>query len=340
MMHAFVSDREDIVDLKCMIRDISKGGCRIATSYIQDLPRIIEITPEGFDKPMSGKIIWRNSKVAGVQFLSAAELEDFERDKPTRPRETSAAGFFSKLQSLAGLRRRSGQAMRDENREPIGVPSFGIRVLHGVRNPLTAIKGLLELLMGETIRPIPKKARTIIKTAHENAEKAESLVEEALHADKMSLGVLPFSIMPVEIVALVSNAALVNTGFAAKNDVRFEIKNDVGNAMIQADPVRLDEVLTNLLASAAKYSPIAEMVTVTITRVEGSIRVAVADRGLGSNVWHGDADGKHGGADDDPGTELDMNICRTVLQQHGSELHIDARPGTGTTVWFELPESE
>ncbi len=338
LMHAFVSDREDIVDLKCVIRDISKSGCRIATSYIQDLPRIIEITPEGFDRPMNGKIIWRNSKVAGVQFLSPSELEDFERDKPVRPRETPANGFFSKLQSLASLRRRSGQATRDENREPVGLPSFGMRVLHGVRNPLTAIKGLLQLLMGETIRPIPRKARTIIKTAHENAEKAESLVEEALHAVKISSGSLPFSIMPVEIVALVNNAALVNTGFAAKNDVRFEINDDVGNAMVQADPVRLDEVLTNLLASAAKYSPIAETVTVTLIRVVGSIRVTVSDKGLGSNVWHGDADGKHGGVDDDPGSELDMNICRTVLQQHGSELHIDASPGAGTIVWFELPE--
>jgi len=57
VIHAFVSDRADITDLKCVIRDISKNGCRIASSYIEHLPRIIEIFPEGFDKPITGKII-------------------------------------------------------------------------------------------------------------------------------------------------------------------------------------------------------------------------------------------------------------------------------------------
>ncbi len=374
LMHAFVSDREDIVDLKCVIRNISKGGCCIASSYIQDLPRIIEIVPEGFDRPMTGKIIWRTSKVAGVQFLNAAEAEDFERDKPGLVRQTPTGGFLTKLQSLAGFRRRSGQATRDDFRPRTGIPNFGVRVLHGVRNPLTAIKSLLQLLMGDAIRPIPRRAKTIIRVAHENAEKAESLVEEALHADKLGSGDLRFNAMPLEIVGLVSNSALVNTGFAAKHDVRFEVKDDVGEAMVEADPARIEEVLSNLLSSAAKSSPIGEMVTVSITRNEGSsnsetigqikgssnseaigqikgssnseaagqtntsIRISVSDRGMGSNVWHGDADGKHGGTDDDVNSDLGMKICQTIIERHKSTLQIDARPGSGTTVWFELPE--
>jgi signal transduction histidine kinase len=350
LIHAFVSDREDIVDLKCVIRNISKGGCCIASSYIQDLPRIIEIVPEGFDRPMTGKIIWRTSKVAGVQFLNAAELSEFEGEKPKLERREPKAGFFAKLQSLAGLRRRSGQATRDDYRPHTGIPNFGARVLHGVRNPLTAIKSLLQLLMGDAIRPIPRRAKTIIRVAHENAEKAESLVEEALQADRLGSGDLRFNVMPLEIVALVSNSALVNTGFAAKHDVRFEVKDDVGEAMVNADPARIEEVLSNLLSSAAKFSPIGEMVTVSITRNEGSsnseaagqtntsIRISVSDRGMGSNVWHGDADGKHGGTDDDVNSDLGMKICQTIIERHKSTLQIDARPGSGTTVWFELPE--
>lgn len=350
LIHAFVSDREDIVDLKCVIRNIAKGGCCIASSYIQDLPRIIEIVPEGFDRPMTGKIIWRTSKVAGVQFLNAAELSEFEGEKPKLERREPKAGFFAKLQSLAGLRRRSGQATRDNYRPHTGIPNFGARVLHGVRNPLTAIKSLLQLLMGDAIRPIPRRAKTIIRVAHENAEKAESLVEEALHADKLGSGDIRFNVMPLEIVALVSNSALMNTGFAAKHDVRFEVKDDVGEAMVNADPARIEEVLSNLLSSAAKFSPIGEMVTVSITRNEGSsnseaagqtntsIRISVSDRGMGSNVWHGDADGKHGGTDDDVNSDLGMKICRTIIERHKSTLQIDARPGSGTTVWFELPE--
>jgi hypothetical protein len=331
LMHAFVSDREDIVDLKCAIREISKSGCCIATSFIQDLPRIIEITPEGFDQPMSGKIIWRNSKVAGVQFLSARELEEFEREKPVQGHATPSPGFVGKLKSMAGLRRRSGLATGYENRRDTKLPSFGSRVLHGVRNPLTAVKSLLKLLMGDTIRPIPKRVRSIIKAAHKNAEKAEYLLKEALHADKINKGDLPFIAIPVEIVALVNNAALVNTGFAAKHDVRFEVKDDVGEAMVKADPIRIDEVLTNLLSCAAKYSPIAETVILRVTRNDGAIRISISDKGLGSNAWHSDAKGE-------TNTSLDIDICQVALEQHDSYLKIDAIPGSGTTVWFELPE--
>ena len=338
LMHAFVSDREDIVDLKCMIRDISKGGCRIASSYIQDLPRIIDILPEGFDKPLTGRIVWRNSKMAGVQFLSAAESEEFDRDKPARKPERQTSGFFSKLMSLAGLHRRAGLVTRERSGMRVGLPHFSLRALHGVRQPLTAIKGLVGLLLGDTIRPIPKRAKTILRAVHRNAERAENLCEEALQADRIESGILPCNRVPVEIVDLVSKVAVVNTGFAATYDVRFEIRDKVGEAKVKADPARLEEVVTNLLSIAARFSPVGEMVTLSISRNGGSIRVAVGDKGTGSKVWHGDAGGKNGGADREEKERLGLDIWRAILKQHGTSLQVDSQPGLGTMVWFELPE--
>src|SRR5680860_1862037 len=56
LIHAFVSDFNDLVDLKCVIRETSKNGCRIASSYVEDLPQLVRITPEGVAKPLVGKI--------------------------------------------------------------------------------------------------------------------------------------------------------------------------------------------------------------------------------------------------------------------------------------------
>ena len=73
ILHAFISDRAGEVDVKCVIREISKNGCRIATTFVENLPRIVQVIPEGFENPITGKIIWRTSKIAGIQFISEEE---------------------------------------------------------------------------------------------------------------------------------------------------------------------------------------------------------------------------------------------------------------------------
>lgn len=72
-MQAFASDILDTVDVKCIIRDVSKHGCMIVSSHVHDLPDLIQIVPESFNKPLNGKIVWRKDKTAGILFLEDDE---------------------------------------------------------------------------------------------------------------------------------------------------------------------------------------------------------------------------------------------------------------------------
>lgn len=329
LIHAFVSDRADMTDLKCVIRDISTHGCRIASSYVEHLPRIIEIFPEGFDKPLTGRIVWRNAKVAGIEFLSPAEVAAYDRRnaKPP-PKPVKPAGFFTRLQSFASLYRSASQRQRDEPAAHEQQREFGARVLRGLKNPLTALRNLLHLLLVETRRPIPERAKSVILAAHENAKKAEALVEEGLRVENINSGQLPCNPRPLDIAELAENALLTNTGHAAKYHVRFRLRNDAGKAMVNADAMRMDDVLAHLLASAAKASPAGETVILSLTRHDERIRISVSDRGMGSLA------GQHENDD----LELGFDICRAILGKHGSCLQIETRAGSGTTVWFDLPE--
>lgn len=340
VLHAFISDRAGDTDVKCIIRDISKNGCRIASTYIENLPRVVQIVPEGFDKPITGKIIWRDSKVAGIQFISEAEALELDHSQPIPIVAHQPAGFFNKLQSFVSLRRREGLVTAEDRPSHIEQKEeFKSTVLHGLRNPLTALKGLLKLLMGDTIRPIPRRARSVIKAAYQNADKAESLITEALHAEEIDSGQLPCEPKPTDIVSLANDALLANTGFAAKYDVRFEMKDNIGSATVQADARRLEEVIGNMLSHAAKMSPKGEQVTLSLTRHEGCIRLAVKDGGLGTSIHYGDDDGKPP-ADDIAGEAAQwLRICHSILEKHGTELHFDAKPGSGTTAWFDLKET-
>jgi len=74
-VQAFASDLGDAIDMKCVIRDVSKTGCRIVSSQIRDLPELIQLIVEGIDQPIRGKIVWRRGKMAGVCFEHACSDE-------------------------------------------------------------------------------------------------------------------------------------------------------------------------------------------------------------------------------------------------------------------------
>jgi len=72
---AFASDLGDTIDIKCVIRDVNKFGCKIVSSQIQDLPELIQLTVEGINQPMRGIIVWRRGKTAGMCFEHACSDE-------------------------------------------------------------------------------------------------------------------------------------------------------------------------------------------------------------------------------------------------------------------------
>ena len=78
-IQAFASDLDNTFEIKCIIRDISRSGCKIVTSQVRKLPEFILLVPEGFKQPLSGKIVWRKDKFAGVTFLSKTSDENLSR---------------------------------------------------------------------------------------------------------------------------------------------------------------------------------------------------------------------------------------------------------------------
>ncbi|MEC9367813.1 MAG: hypothetical protein VX871_03895 [Pseudomonadota bacterium] len=72
-LHAFASDIAESFDLKCVIRDISYNGCTIVSSRVSDLPQVIHLTPQGFRKPLRGKIVARDGRIAAVRFVGESD---------------------------------------------------------------------------------------------------------------------------------------------------------------------------------------------------------------------------------------------------------------------------
>jgi signal transduction histidine kinase len=113
---------------------------------------------------------------------------------------------------------------------------------------------------------------------------------------------------------------------------------------IAADPVQLDQVLTNLLENAARHSPSDGVVRIHIVLTDGAVRVRVADEGPGipaeqrEKVFEAFYRGRV--EPERPGSGLGLAIVRAIVTAHGGTIWVEETMGGGTAVVFDLPIDE
>jgi PAS domain S-box-containing protein len=217
-------------------------------------------------------------------------------------------------------------------------------VSHELRTPLTSIRGSLGLIAGGVAGPLPPQARRMVDIALGNTERLVRLINNILDIEKIEAGKIEFKMKPVDPVPLVQQAIEANQAYADKFGVRFVLNEPLPEARVCADADRLTQVVTNFLSNAAKFSPPNGTVTLSITRSEGSVRVAVTDQGSGiPEAFRGQIFQKFAQADSSDqrqkgGTGLGLSICKSIIEKHGGRIGFESEPNVATTFYFELPE--
>ncbi len=362
-IHAFASDTDHKYEIKCIIREISRSGCRIVSNGLDDLPEIIHLLPESFDKPVLGRIVWREKSIAGVQFLFDMEGVDLLIN-PIRGQNwhghssiveglaaellSPKSSFRDRFRFFADRQGKSAHNLPKSGQEgrKSSVADFISMVVHEFRTPLTSLLGSLGLIRNGLGGMIPEKIASLFNVAERNAEKLKLMVNDLLDISTAESGKLVLDSRLVEVVTLARESISVNEPYAKKYGVYFRLDDRLGQAHVHADPTRLEQVLTNLLSNAAKFSPQGQAVDVIVERRDGRIRISVRDRGPGIlpkqqaqifqkfvQVQGADGREKHG-------TGLGLSVCKSIVEQHGSSLQLESEPGNGSTFFFELPELE
>jgi two-component system sensor histidine kinase KdpD len=212
-------------------------------------------------------------------------------------------------------------------------------VTHDLRTPLASIKAGVTNLLDPAVSHDPGQERELLTTILEETDRLNRLVGNLMDLSKIRAGAMSPAREPVAIDELVSAAVARMIPRLGGVHVDLAIRPDLPEVL--ADPVQVDQVLTNLLENAVGYSPPGGQVRVSAALFRSVVQIRVADRGPGIRpeerervfdaFYRGDASPER------PGSGLGLAIARAIVIEHGGQIWIEGAPGGGTVVVFELP---
>ncbi len=217
-------------------------------------------------------------------------------------------------------------------------------VSHELRTPLAAIKGSAGAAL-DAGRPFaPAETREFFRIITEQADRMFSLIADLLDAGRLDAGTLTVAPEPTEVALLADRARTTFVSGGGRHTVLVDLPGDLPRVM--ADRQRIEQVLNNLLANAARHAPESRPIRIEAARDGVHVAVTVADEGRGiapeqlAQVFrrHGRAGG---GTDAEAGADtygLGLAICKGLVEAHGGRIRAEsAGPGEGARFTFTLP---
>jgi PAS domain S-box-containing protein len=220
-------------------------------------------------------------------------------------------------------------------------------VAHEFRTPMAALKGFADMLLVQTAR---RRGPALADWQQEALEEIEvavtrlvDLSEELLDVTRLQAGRLLLQRTPANVISLAKRVAALLQQTTARHQI--EVRTEHEQLLADIDRGRIEQVLTNLIGNAIKYSPQGGPVIVTLWEEDtaGMVGISVADRGIGiPDTQQGQVFGRFMRADNAvawgiSGTGLGLYISRELVQRHGGQLWFESAEGAGSTFFLTLP---
>jgi adenylate cyclase len=284
----------------------------------------------------------------------AAEIQHRDGDRwiQVSERKIAGGGTVAVYTDITEIKRRAAQLelARDEAMAATRAKSqFLTNMSHELRTPLNAIIGITEMLKEEAEETGEGLLIDPLDRIHHAGTHLLALINEILDLAKIEAGKLELHLEEVALGASMADVSSTAKTLAAKNGNRLnvEISPDLGT--IQADPVRLRQVVLNLLSNACKFTRNGT-VTLRAARIKAAdgdwVMISVQDTGIGMTDEQVDklfqefsqADSsttrKYGG------TGLGLAISRRLCHLMGGDIEVQSAMGVGSTFTITLPAAE
>jgi signal transduction histidine kinase len=216
---------------------------------------------------------------------------------------------------------------------------------HELRTPLTVITGYSKLLLSEREGELSDEQRRYLEESRKSCQQLNDFVSDLLDAPHNQSGILSLSLEERPIVPSIRSVMQFFLPLLEEKSLKIQLDAPVDVPPARLDPERIQQVLTNLLGNAVKYTKAGSSIDIAVRQVAGGsgpmIEISVLDDGPGiasedmqrifEPYVRGTGEGRKGGVG------LGLAICRRILEAHGGEIRAEAAPGRGSRFVFSVP---
>ncbi len=221
---------------------------------------------------------------------------------------------------------------------------FLANMSHELRTPLTNIIGFSRLMLKGLSDPLTEQQRADIQIIYQNGRHLLGLINDLLDLSHIEAGMVELELRTVDLTELIHSVMATTSALVRDKEIELivEVPDDI--PPVQADPVRIRQVLLRLLANAAKFTE-QGAITIRSWRSDGMVLVSVSDTGVGispddhDRIFEQFEQGKLGNGRRPNGAGLGLALSKEFVEMHGGRIWVESEPGVGSTFTFSLPLS-
>jgi PAS domain S-box-containing protein len=327
-----------LLDKNACILSLNPQWARMTNTGEDSVGKPIYILSSAFAerKPLYERVFAGESlDLSDIPYNIPGDDTTYYRDIHLRPVRNSSGAVVGMLNAVIDVTER--YALDQQKDALLALAS------HELKTPITTIKGYSQLALRATSQLGDEKLRRTLRTIDEQANRLTRLVNEMLEVSRIQSDTLPLHEDQVDICELVRD--VVESLATTAPEFTIDIDVEKSPVMVFIDRQRIEQVITNLVQNAIKYSGDSRKIEVT-TQIDDTgnyILVSVRDYGVGiptdqqNQVFMRFFRARNVFATSYTGLGLGLYISHEIVTRHGGRLWLESEEGEGSTFYFTLP---
>ncbi len=292
-----------------------------------------------------GMAFYINSQIFIPIKNTTLRMNDFLNGKYSYSFDTPEDDEMGELQSTFNLMAQEVLRNMEELKSLDAAKSDFLNIAsHELRTPMTSIKGSLGLISEGVMGKIPDDILNLICIAETETDRLIRLINDILDMAKIDAKKLPLKQEWSSLDDIIDKTASSLQGLAQSFNVQIK-KGNSFSFLVFCDADRIQQVITNLVSNAIKFSPSGGTVDILVEAKENeAIKIMVRDHGKGMTPQEKSIlfqKFRQISSPDNPlvkGTGLGLAIAKALIEEHDGKIDVTTKPGEGSTFFFTLPK--
>jgi len=270
-------------------------------------------------------------RASGKEKVILLAIEDITE---RREIETGLEKAHEELKALAAELKRTARVKSE----------FLANMSHELRTPLNSINGFSEVLYDETFGPLNEKQKQYVNNVLTSGKHLLLLINQILDMAKVEAGKMTLSLTKLPMKNILNELSMLVADLVSKKNIEMSLEISEDLPDIEADELKVKEIIYNLLSNAVKFTPVGGKIGMRARKASDNVEIEVWDTGVGiareniGKIFEGffRVDTPYSRVTE--GTGLGLPLSRKLVELHGGELSVES-PGLnkGTRVRFTLP---